>query len=189
MKIMMRSLFLSRQYGVRESKDVTIEGRVQFDLLQVVIYFCLTIKSVFFVFMRLFHMFLYLHYLDMMQAMQRDYKLSSYSLNSVSAHFLGEQVSYFKCSLLLSVIVLIIILLRFCLNYLFFCVLSVLVLASDKRLCCGSYCCCWCWLYISDCMACLQSSRKLMFFCKITYVDGFICIHIIFILFTNNDLF
>jgi hypothetical protein len=27
------------------------------------------------------------------QAMQRDYKLSSYSLNSVSAHFLGEQVS------------------------------------------------------------------------------------------------
>jgi hypothetical protein len=71
----------------------------------------------------------------------------------------------------------------------FLCVLSVLVLASDKRLCCGSYCCCWCWLYISDCMACLQSSRKLMFFCKITYVDGFICIHIIFILFTNNDLF
>ncbi|KAK3160118.1 hypothetical protein QOZ80_1BG0055410 [Eleusine coracana subsp. coracana] len=50
--------FSSRQYGVRESKDVTVEGRVQFDLLQ---------------------------------AMQRDYKLSSYSLNSVSAHFLGEQ--------------------------------------------------------------------------------------------------
>ena len=89
----MRSLYLSRQYGVRESKDVTIEGRVQFDLLQVVIYFCLAIKSVFAFFMRLFHMFLYLHYLDMMQAMQRDYKLSSYSLNSVSAHFLGEQVS------------------------------------------------------------------------------------------------
>lgn len=50
--------FSSRQYGTRESKEVTIEGRVQFDLLQ---------------------------------AMQRDYKLSSYSLNSVSAHFLGEQ--------------------------------------------------------------------------------------------------
>ncbi|KAI4310823.1 hypothetical protein MLD38_035775 [Melastoma candidum] len=50
--------FSSRQYGTRESKDVTIEGRVQFDLLQV---------------------------------MQRDYKLSSYSLNSVSAHFLSEQ--------------------------------------------------------------------------------------------------
>ncbi|KAF0894590.1 hypothetical protein E2562_001890 [Oryza meyeriana var. granulata] len=50
--------FSSRQYGVRESKDVAVEGRVQFDLLQ---------------------------------AMQRDYKLSSYSLNSVSAHFLGEQ--------------------------------------------------------------------------------------------------
>ncbi|KAL3844768.1 hypothetical protein ACJIZ3_002171 [Penstemon smallii] len=50
--------FSSRQYGMRESKEVTIEGRVQFDLLQ---------------------------------AMQRDYKLSSYSLNSVSAHFLNEQ--------------------------------------------------------------------------------------------------
>ncbi|WOK97364.1 DNA polymerase delta catalytic subunit [Canna indica] len=50
--------FSSRQYGMRESKEVTVEGRVQFDLLQV---------------------------------MQRDYKLSSYSLNSVSAHFLGEQ--------------------------------------------------------------------------------------------------
>ncbi|KAL4632629.1 hypothetical protein ACB092_04G065200 [Castanea dentata] len=50
--------FSSRQMGTRESKEVTIEGRVQFDLLQ---------------------------------AMQRDYKLSSYSLNSVSAHFLSEQ--------------------------------------------------------------------------------------------------
>ncbi|KAF5180820.1 Dna polymerase delta catalytic subunit, partial [Thalictrum thalictroides] len=50
--------FSSRQYGTRESKEITIEGRVQFDLLQ---------------------------------SMQRDYKLSSYSLNSVSAHFLGEQ--------------------------------------------------------------------------------------------------
>ncbi|XP_074334109.1 DNA polymerase delta catalytic subunit isoform X1 [Apium graveolens] len=50
--------FSSRQYGTRESKEVTVEGRVQFDLFQ---------------------------------AMQRDYKLSSYSLNSVSAHFLGEQ--------------------------------------------------------------------------------------------------
>lgn len=29
--------------------------------------------------------------LDLLQAIQRDYKLSSYSLNSVSAHFLGEQ--------------------------------------------------------------------------------------------------
>ncbi|CAL9181445.1 unnamed protein product [Musa hybrid cultivar] len=53
------TMFSSRlQYGVRESKEVKVEGRVQFDLLQ---------------------------------AMQRDYKLSSYSLNSVSAHFLGEQ--------------------------------------------------------------------------------------------------
>ncbi|KAG9129217.1 hypothetical protein Leryth_006490 [Lithospermum erythrorhizon] len=52
------STFSSRQYGTRESKEVTVEGRVQFDLLQ---------------------------------AMQRDHKLSSYSLNSVSAHFLNEQ--------------------------------------------------------------------------------------------------
>ncbi|KAL9233345.1 hypothetical protein vseg_008362 [Gypsophila vaccaria] len=50
--------FSSRQMGTRESKETTMEGRVQFDLLQI---------------------------------MQRDYKLSSYSLNSVSAHFLGEQ--------------------------------------------------------------------------------------------------
>ena len=28
---------------------------------------------------------------DLMQSIQRDHKLSSYSLNSVSAHFLGEQ--------------------------------------------------------------------------------------------------
>ncbi|XLU53404.1 hypothetical protein S245_048052, partial [Arachis hypogaea] len=51
--------FSSRQYGTRESKEVAVEGRVQFDLLQV---------------------------------MQIDYKLSSYSLNSDSAHFLSEQV-------------------------------------------------------------------------------------------------
>ncbi|CAM8920329.1 unnamed protein product [Rhodiola kirilowii] len=52
------STFSSRQYGTRESKEVIIEGRLQFDLFQ---------------------------------AVQRDHKLSSYSLNSVSAHFLGEQ--------------------------------------------------------------------------------------------------
>ncbi|CAH9127494.1 unnamed protein product [Cuscuta epithymum] len=50
--------FSSRQLGTRESKEITLEGRVQFDLIQ---------------------------------AVQRDYKLSSYSLNSVSAHFLNEQ--------------------------------------------------------------------------------------------------
>ena len=50
--------FSSKAYGTRESKEITIEGRVQFDMLQ---------------------------------AIQRDYKLSSYSLNSVSSHFLGEQ--------------------------------------------------------------------------------------------------
>jgi len=44
--------------GTRESKDVNIEGRVQLDMMQVII---------------------------------RDHKLKSYSLNSVSFHFLNEQ--------------------------------------------------------------------------------------------------
>mmetsp|Transcript_20940 Transcript_20940/g.67436 ORF Transcript_20940/g.67436 Transcript_20940/m.67436 type:complete len:1107 (+) Transcript_20940:3-3323(+) len=51
-------MFQSKQTGTRESKEINIEGRVQFDMLQV---------------------------------LQRDHKLSSYSLNSVCAHFLGEQ--------------------------------------------------------------------------------------------------
>ena len=50
--------FSSKAYGTHDYKEITIEGRVQFDLLQ---------------------------------AIQRDHKLSSYSLNAVSAHFLGEQ--------------------------------------------------------------------------------------------------
>lgn len=48
--------FSSKAYGTHAYKDITLEGRVQFDLLT---------------------------------AIQRDHKLSSYSLNSVSAHFLG----------------------------------------------------------------------------------------------------
>jgi DNA polymerase delta subunit 1 len=50
--------FNSRAYGIRESKEVNMEGRV---------------------------------ILDMFQIMQREHKLSSYSLNAVSAHFLNEQ--------------------------------------------------------------------------------------------------
>lgn len=50
--------FSSKAYGTRESKDYNFDGRVIFDIFQV---------------------------------MQRDYKLRSYSLNSVCAHFLGEQ--------------------------------------------------------------------------------------------------
>lgn len=50
--------FSSKAYGTRESKTINLEGRIIFDILQV---------------------------------MQRDYKLRSYSLNSVSAHFLNEQ--------------------------------------------------------------------------------------------------
>jgi DNA polymerase delta subunit 1 len=50
--------FSSKAYGTRESKDTPLDGRVQFDMMQVV---------------------------------QREHKLSSYSLNSVAARFLGEQ--------------------------------------------------------------------------------------------------
>ncbi|KAK9476875.1 DNA polymerase family B-domain-containing protein [Lipomyces japonicus] len=52
------STFSSKAYGTRESKVINIEGRLQFDMLQLI---------------------------------QRDYKLRSYTLNSVSAHFLNEQ--------------------------------------------------------------------------------------------------
>lgn len=52
------TLFSSKAYGTRESKVFNTEGRLIFDLIQVV---------------------------------QRDYKLRSYTLNAVSAHFLGEQ--------------------------------------------------------------------------------------------------
>lgn len=48
----------SRAMGIRDSKDVTTDGRLQFDMLT---YFV------------------------------REHKLRSYSLNSVSAQFLGEQ--------------------------------------------------------------------------------------------------
>ena len=50
--------FQSRAYGKRENKVINIAGRVQFDLLHVLL---------------------------------RDYKLRSYTLNSVSFHFLQEQ--------------------------------------------------------------------------------------------------
>ncbi|KAJ1629434.1 DNA polymerase delta catalytic subunit [Pavlovales sp. CCMP2436] len=50
--------FSSKAVGTRESKEVSMDGRVQLDVLQV---------------------------------MQTNYKLRSYSLNAVSAHFLGEQ--------------------------------------------------------------------------------------------------
>lgn len=50
--------FSSKAYGTRESKETTIDGRVQLDILQVI---------------------------------QREHKLRSYSLNSVCTQFLGEQ--------------------------------------------------------------------------------------------------
>ena len=50
--------FSSKAYGTHEYKEITIDGRVQ---------------------------------LDVLTAITRDHKLSSYSLNAVSAHFLNEQ--------------------------------------------------------------------------------------------------
>ena len=50
--------FSSKALGTRDSKTINLEGRLQIDMLQVMI---------------------------------RDHKLRSYSLNSVCAHFLGEQ--------------------------------------------------------------------------------------------------
>jgi DNA polymerase delta subunit 1 len=50
--------FTSRVLGTRETKEINLEGRIQFDMLQFII---------------------------------REYKLRSYTLNSVAAHFLGEQ--------------------------------------------------------------------------------------------------
>ncbi|CAH1787413.1 unnamed protein product [Owenia fusiformis] len=56
--VIKETMIQSRQMGKRENKVVNTEGKVQFDLLQV---------------------------------LQRDYKLRSYSLNAVSYHFLQEQ--------------------------------------------------------------------------------------------------
>jgi len=50
--------FSSKAYGQRDSKETTLDGRLQLDILQL---------------------------------MQREYKLRSYTLNSVCAQFLGEQ--------------------------------------------------------------------------------------------------
>lgn len=50
--------FSSKAYGQRESKETTLDGRLQ---------------------------------LDVLQFMQREHKLRSYTLNSVCAQFLGEQ--------------------------------------------------------------------------------------------------
>lgn len=49
--------FSSKAYGTRDSKETSMDGRLQLDILQV---------------------------------MQRDYKLRSYTLNAVCAHFLGR---------------------------------------------------------------------------------------------------
>jgi DNA polymerase delta subunit 1 len=53
-----KSTFSSAQMGTRETNEITVEGRVLFDVLQ---------------------------------AVQREYKLHSYTLNAVCAKYLGEQ--------------------------------------------------------------------------------------------------
>ena len=56
--IVKNTTFASKAFGQRDSRETSIDGRLQ---------------------------------LDMLQVMQRDYKLRSYSLNAVCSHFLGEQ--------------------------------------------------------------------------------------------------
>jgi DNA polymerase delta subunit 1 len=58
MTTMKNAHFESKAYGQRDNKEITIEGRMQFDLLDII---------------------------------RREYKLRSYTLNSVCAHFLGQQ--------------------------------------------------------------------------------------------------
>ena len=53
--------FSSKAYGTHDYKEITIDGRVQLDLLL---------------------------------ALQRDHKLSSYSLNAVRSHFREDTTSY-----------------------------------------------------------------------------------------------
>jgi DNA polymerase delta subunit 1 len=55
---MKNAKFESKAYGIRENKEIKIEGRIQFDLLDV---------------------------------MRREFKLRSYTLNAVCAHFLQQQ--------------------------------------------------------------------------------------------------
>lgn len=50
--------FESKAHGIRENKEIKMEGRIQFDLIDVI---------------------------------RREYKLRSYTLNAVSAHFLNQQ--------------------------------------------------------------------------------------------------
>jgi len=64
---MKNSKFESKGLGIRESKEIKIEGRVQFDLIDVI---------------------------------RREYKLRSYTLNAVSAHFLGQQKEDVQASII-----------------------------------------------------------------------------------------
>ena len=74
------STFESKAYGKRVNKVISIEGRVQFDLLQV----CECVGGCGKVHVNLIIILL-------PQILLRDTKLRSYTLNSVSYHFLQEQ--------------------------------------------------------------------------------------------------
>ena len=78
------STFESKAYGKRVNKIISIEGRVQFDLLQVM-------GNVTWHTGWLGPLALFTVSIPALQILLRDTKLRSYTLNSVSFHFLGEQ--------------------------------------------------------------------------------------------------
>ena len=100
--------FSSKAYGTRDMKEITIEGRVQVRERVFLSFFFRVFSSpaskVLLLTLLSFSLFPFRcppkqkkpilppsQQLDLLTAIQRDHKLSSYSLNAVSAHFLGEQ--------------------------------------------------------------------------------------------------
>lgn len=77
-------------------KEVTMEGRVKFDLFQVTLNLAWSLLEIV--------SYVHVNQLEVQssscpftfpQVMHRDYSLNSYKLNSVSAHFLGEPVTLY----------------------------------------------------------------------------------------------
>ena len=84
--------FSSKAYGTRETKETTMDGRITFDVLQVCAAASYPAAA------GALEYTFFMSYLSVSrgnfltsQVLQRDYKLRSYTLNAVSAHFLGEQ--------------------------------------------------------------------------------------------------
>mgnify|MGYP003703370401 CR=1 FL=1 len=95
-----------RQYGTRESKEVTVNGESSIWFASSYAHWDCFLCS-----LRLVHGGIFMKILSkpkiytitlIVQVMQRDYKLSSYSLNSVSARFVNEQARFMFSSLSLS---------------------------------------------------------------------------------------